>query len=433
MQSKASLFAVGAFLSISAGCGDPGAALCEGVAAPCRGIASGSSESSVAQTFATASAGTTIAFGEGTWKLSNAITCPTAAVNLTIVGRGMDKTILDFNNQLVGSQGITCNVNGLTIEDIQIRDTKGDGIKSEGNIGVTFRRVKVTWVHPDEYTHGGYGFYPVLAENVLIDECVVEGASDAGIYVGQSENVIVRRSRVERNVAGIEIENTVGADVYDNDAVNNTAGILVFSLPIAGTPRPNGRGVRVFDNRVSGNNGINFGAFGNIISKVPSGTGVLVMANDRVEVFGNRIENNNSGQVGVVSFYSAQTPFNDPAYYPFPTNIWLHDNMYGAGGTMPDEASLGIGIVLARSFPHGVPSIIWDGVEDDTRGELRAGNRQGICLSGSDAQASWANLNADELPDGQLVLPHVENDKNPFSCALTSLAPIVIAGDSAAQ
>lgn len=51
------------------------------------------------------------------------------------------------------------------------------------------------------------------------------GASDAGIYVRQSRDVIVRNSRAEFNVAGIEIENTVNADVYGNTATNNTGGI----------------------------------------------------------------------------------------------------------------------------------------------------------------------------------------------------------------
>ena len=69
--------------------------------------------------------------------------------------------------------------------------------------------------------------------------------------MGQSRNVVVRNSRAEYNVAGIEIENTVHADVHDNVARNNTGGILVFNmpdLPVAG------HSTRVFDNEVTGNN-----------------------------------------------------------------------------------------------------------------------------------------------------------------------------------
>jgi parallel beta-helix repeat protein len=57
------------------------------------------------------------------------------------------------------------------------------------------------------------------------------GASDAGIYVGQSKHIIVRNSKAYQNVAGIEIENSWYADVYENEAFNNTGGILVFDLP----------------------------------------------------------------------------------------------------------------------------------------------------------------------------------------------------------
>ena len=41
----------------------------------------------------------------------------------------------------------------------------------------------------------------------------------------------MRNTEAYFNVAGIEIENSYYADVYDNVAENNTAGILVFDLP----------------------------------------------------------------------------------------------------------------------------------------------------------------------------------------------------------
>ncbi|MCP5972769.1 right-handed parallel beta-helix repeat-containing protein, partial [Klebsiella pneumoniae] len=82
------------------------------------------------------------------------------------------------------------------------------------------------------------------SENVLIDSVLVIGASDAGIYVGQSRNIIVRDSIARFNVAGIEIENSFNADVHDNVATKNTGGILVFDLP--NLPQQGGHNVRVF-------------------------------------------------------------------------------------------------------------------------------------------------------------------------------------------
>lgn len=409
-----------------AGCGDPGAELCKSVSGSCKGVAAGASEATLAQAFATAKAGSTIVLGAGTYKLKNTLSCPTAASNLTIKGAGMDDTILDFSDQAVGSQGITCNVNGLVMEGLTVQDTLGDGIKAEGNDGVTFRKVKVTWTRPDEQTHGAYGLYPVLAKKVLVEDCVVEGAADAGIYVGQSETIIVRRSSVRKNVAGIEIENSDGADVYDNDATDNTAGILVFSLPIQGTPRPHNQNTRVFQNRSLSNNRLNFGKPGSIISKVPAGTGMLVMASDSVEVFDNDIRSNNTGGAAVVSFLVAQIDWdkNSP-YNPYPTNIWIHDNRFQGNGAMPDDTNLGIGVVLAQNFKQGVPPLLWDGIEDTARTETRPGNRQDICFS-NNGSVTFANLNADEI--NGTMLPNVQTDITPFTCMLTALPAITIPG-----
>src|SRR3546814_9020031 len=84
-----------------------------------------------------------------------------------------------------------------------------------------------------------------LSSDVLIDSVYVRGASDAGIYVGQSKNIVVRDSVATENVAGIEIENSYDADVHDNVATKNTGGILVFDLP--SLPMQGGHNVRVFE------------------------------------------------------------------------------------------------------------------------------------------------------------------------------------------
>ena len=62
-------------------------------------------------------------------------------------------------------------------------------------------------------------------------------------------------------MAGIEIENSVNADVYDNTATHNTAGIATFSLP--GLEVKGEKGVRVFNNMLIENNTDNFAAKGN--------------------------------------------------------------------------------------------------------------------------------------------------------------------------
>mgnify|MGYP003327655364 FL=1 len=153
--------------------------------------------------------------------------------------------------------------------------------------------------------------YPVESENVLIDKCVAIGASDAGIYVGQSKNIIVRNSIAQYNVAGIEIENSYYADVYGNLASHNTAGILIFDLP--DLPQQGGHHVRVFDNESIDNDTDNFAPEGNIVGEVPRGSGIIVMANSDVEIFGNVISGNGTVNLSIVS-YGDDTE--DSNYYP---------------------------------------------------------------------------------------------------------------------
>ena len=151
--------------------------------------------------------------------------------NVTIKGAGMEETILSFKNQVAGAEGISVSASDFTIENLAIEDTIGDALKiNEGN-NITVRGVRTEWTNGPDVNNGAYGIYPVQTTNTLLEGNVAIAASDAGIYVGQSRNVIVRNNTAEYNVAGIEIENTIGADVYGNKAINNTGGILVFNMP----------------------------------------------------------------------------------------------------------------------------------------------------------------------------------------------------------
>ncbi|HCI87056.1 MAG TPA: hypothetical protein DHV53_00265, partial [Gammaproteobacteria bacterium] len=165
---------------------------------------------------------------------------------VTIRGAGMAESILSFSNQIQGAEGLLVTADNFVIEDLAIEDTIGDALKVNESNNVTIRRVRTEWTNGPDSENGAYGIYPVQSSNVLIQEAVAIGAADAGIYVGQSTQIIVRDSRAEYNVAGIEIENSTFADVYDNVATNNTGGILVFDLP--NLEVQGGKGTRVFDN-----------------------------------------------------------------------------------------------------------------------------------------------------------------------------------------
>ncbi|TWU58554.1 hypothetical protein Poly51_13330 [Rubripirellula tenax] len=171
--------------------------------------------------------------------------------------------------------------------------------------------------------------------------------------------MIVRHCRAERNVAGIEIENCIGADVYENVANNNTGGILVFSLP--GLTLKNGSDCRVFNNQMSDNNHANFAKEGAMVASVPPGSGLMIMANDRVEVFGNKFEGNISASCLVVSFLITQRKYDDSGYDPYPEAIHIHDNTFAGGGTDPQGEYMSM---YAAATNESLPDIVFDGVLD---------------------------------------------------------------------
>ena len=191
----------------------------------------------------------------------------------------------------------------------------------------------------------------------MIDGCIAIGASDAGIYVGQSKNIIVKNSKAHFNVAGIEIENSYYADVYDNLASHNTAGILVFDLP--DLPQQGGHHVRVFRNKSINNDTDNFAPEGNIVGEVPRGTGIIVQANAHVEIFNNLISGNGTVNLAIVA-YSA--PTEDQNYYPYPKSIQVHNNEFGEVGFDPDLETGELASIVFELSGGDMPDIFWDGI-----------------------------------------------------------------------
>ena len=305
----------------------------------------------IQQALMLAEPGAVIELGPGRYELKDGLSLNVDDV--TIKGAGMDQTILSFRNQESGAEGLLVEASGVTLMDFAVEDAKGDAIKVIGADGISFIRVRTEWTNGPDPLNGAYGLYPVASRNVLIDGAIARGASDAGIYVGQSDNIIVRNSLAEYNVAGIEIENSYVADVHDNIARHNTGGVLVFDLP--NLPQQGGHSVRVFNNRIIDNDTPNFAPPGNIVGSVPAGTGVMVMANSKVEVFNNEISNNGTAGVLIVAY---PNEYDDETYYPYPEGISVHGNSFANNGTAPDND---IGELVASISGTPVPDIVWDG------------------------------------------------------------------------
>lgn len=307
---------------------------------------------------------------------------------VTLRGAGIDETILSFKNQVQGAEGLLVSADNFIMEDMAIEDTIGDALKINQSTNVTLRRIRTEWTNGPDSKNGAYGIYPVQSKNILIEDSVAIGASDAGIYVGQSSQIIVRNSRAEYNVAGIEIENSTHADVYNNIATNNTGGILVFDLP--NLPVQGGRATRIYNNLIFENNTANFAPIGNIVANVPAGTGLIILANDNIEVFENQFTDNENVNIMIYSYVLSGRTVSDPSYDPYPEQIYIHDNEFIGGGTTPRHPML---IPLARATGEVIPNIAWGGLVKE------GASRENIVCLGTDVDVSFVNLNGGLSPE----------------------------------
>ncbi|GAB3337900.1 hypothetical protein GCM10027299_49510 [Larkinella ripae] len=356
--------------------------------------------------------GSTIELDAGTFTFTSSLSLQDKK-RIVIRGKGVDKTVLSFKGQTDGAEGLrVSNGENIVIENLTVQDSKGDGIKTMNVKGVTFRNVKVEWTGPPKSTNGGYGLYPVQCDNVIIDGCTAIGASDAGIYVGQSRGIVVKNSKAYHNVAGIEIENSLNAEVFDNEAYENTGGILVFDLP--DLVQKQGGNVRVFNNYVHDNNLPNFAPQGNIVATVNAGTGLLILAASGVEVFNNRFIRNQSTGTGIISYLFTQRPITDKAYYPFSTAISIHDNVYERNPDSPRPSGELFELIL-KTGPS-IPHILYDGIVDpatlDKHGNPQPDRR--ICIRNNKNQ-SFLNLDA-----GQ-GFKNMSRNAAPYDCQLPPL------------
>jgi len=336
--------------------------------------------------------GDVITIPEGVHTINRGLSLNVSGV--TLRGLGMDKSILSFRGQVQGAEGLLVNASDFTIEDLAIEDTPGDALKINEGRNIVIRRVRTEWTNGPDEKNGAYGIYPVQAENVLLEDSVAIGASDAGLYVGQSRNVVVRNNRVEFNVAGIEIENTMHADVYGNVARKNTGGILVFNMPDLPIP---GHSTRVFNNEVVGNNTENFGAEGTPVASVPAGSGIVINSNDRVEIFDNIITDNDTANIIISSYYATGyqgTREVADDYDPYPETIYVYGNTMSGGGSSPDGLELKALKVAKFGLTGSLPDVLWDGYVNadkvDENGKLLP--EYAICVDNDAAEVLNADL-----------------------------------------
>lgn len=301
---------------------------------------------------------------------------------ITLKGAGMKKTLLNFSAS-DSAEGINAShSDGLVLQGFTVEDTPGNGIRIFRSNYVTLRDVRARWhdaAGRDEtqagYTPrsdvGAYALYPVETRHVLMEQCEAHGASDAGIYVGQSSDVVVRNCLATYNVAGYEFENTYRAIFENNVATKNVGGFLIFDLP---NLRQYGEKNIVRNNKSFGNNTENFAPIGNIVGLTPRGTGMLILASDQLEIYGNEITDNETIGIAMVNYGLVDINYPDLRYDFFPEGVEIHDNTFARNGTRPQMPVPERGIASAlplllrvKNFGRGA-DIVWDGGEDTPNG-----------------------------------------------------------------
>lgn len=359
-----------------------------------------------------AQAGQTLCLTPGTYRLSDGIAIRGLdGVTLRGTGASRDDVVLDFQD-IDTSKGVTVMaMTDFAIENLTLLDAPGDNLFVSGSTRVSIRDVRSGWV--SRTPAGRYAVYPVESTDVLIERTEAFGSADAGIYVGQTTNCVVRDSTAVRNVAGIEIENSTNCEVVGNTAEDNTGGILVFELPGLAN---RGRGTLVHDNIVRGNNRENFAEEGTIVSFVPVGTAIMLLAANDVEVTGNTIENNISTGVLAISYATAELAGvggdPDPMFDPWQEGIYVHGNTFTGNGT--DPATL-FAVITGPAMISTLEDVVFDGFVGPS-----STPEQTFCMQGS---GSYRNADFDGMP------MMTSTDLGPHACMLSERSPVMLPQD----
>ena len=240
------------------------------------------------------------------------------------------------------SDGVIASGNNFEMAFFAVKNYTSNGVLVEGATGVYLHDLYI------ENT-GVYGAYPVRCTDVLMERIEATLMNDAAIYAGKSENVVIRDTVTYGNVIGIELENTVNGEVYNNHAYNNTVGIFVDLLPQL--PSKVSLNTKVYDNIVENNNGENFAKPDTAAALIPPGTGMLILAADEVEIYNNTIKGNKTGGLAVFNLTIGFAE-NEIDVGPNPEHIYAHNNIYENNGYDPDPF---VKNMLGRGF-----DIIWD-------------------------------------------------------------------------
>jgi parallel beta-helix repeat protein len=183
-----------------------------------------------------------------------------------------------------------------------------------------------------------YAFFPSHTRHGRLTYSRATGAHDTGIYIGQSFDARIDHNVSTKNVSGYELENSSNMRLDHNSSFGNTAGILTFANP--GLDVHENQNNRIDHNFVNDNNAPNTCIDPtDEVCQVPSGTGILLLATDKNQVWNNIVTSNNSYGIAVISQCTLDaTTCHSLDVDPDPDGNVIAQNIAKGNGSSPDPS-----------------------------------------------------------------------------------------------
>lgn len=208
-------------------------------------------------------------------------------------------------------------------------------IQNYSRTGVVLNSVKGFRIGDGRYRQNHeYAIFPIRSSDGTIERNLVTGSDDAAIYVGQSQDVSIQGNQVGDSTIGIEVENSARIAVRQNRASGNSIGVFVQVSPLRTVKAT--EEVVVERNVLEANNRPNpVTDPTELLSHVPSGMGLLIIAADRVTAEQNVVSRNDSAGIALGRM-PAELAALDPAVNPLPDRAVIKDNVLAQNGRRPD-------------------------------------------------------------------------------------------------
>lgn len=279
--------------------------------------------------------------------------------NLTVKGSGISKSIISFNTQISGTEGIKIkNCQNIIFQDFSIQGYKQDAILFEKVNGIELRNLKIMLNQEKVEKNDQNSLFLKNCTNFIIQDCLFKSAINCGLSISESINGVVKFSEFMKNSIGIKIINSSSIDIHSNNIFDNAGGIALMSLPDLSLP--DAKKIRLFDNIIKDNNYKNKSKIENSSYLVPSGSGIFLLAAENLEIFNNSIIDNKTFGISILSYLITGLSTKDSQYSPYSSSIFIHDNILRKRNKIPELKNL-IGRILFYKFFRNAPNIIYDG------------------------------------------------------------------------